>query len=477
MDHAQADRLAARRHLQIRGWIPLRSEHFRHLRPPELAVWMGTNSECGTDAQACEAPTLSGAGWLLQPVGTSPASGVEARWLDALDPSQRKDLFSGLPSSTNDDAAPFAWAHLALCREGLRLRLRTPPGKTPQDHEVIWLHLRHQPRQTVEAPMLVVELEAGVRCVLFETHERDPDACDHRLTQNLHTHLHLAAGAELKHLRLAMPRPHDIVAQHVHATLDQGASYTQTLVATGSAYHLQRTTLQLNGSSAKARTATVLLPTGQAVEQQVHSRLEAASTAAHTEVLALASGHERAIANAHSHIAPGARDAQVRQRLAGVAMEGHPHIVLRPHLEIMHDHVQAAHGATWGHLSEDALFYARQRGLDDTQARALITEGMAHAVLEQALGACRTWSAESENGTQREQFLQDSQAHSPAMGQEDCEKWTAAAHLQPANSKSDRLLDDKTGQQALEHWLASGVLSGALAHQLLQSHQESRDEL
>ena len=36
--------------------------------------------------------------------------------------------------------------------------------------------------------------------------------------------------------------------------------------------------------------------------------------------------------------------------------------------------------------------------------------------------------------------MQDSQAHSPAMGQEDCEKWTAAAHLQPAISKSDRLL-------------------------------------
>ena len=36
--------------------------------------------------------------------------------------------------------------------------------------------------------------------------------------------------------------------------------------------------------------------------------------------------------------------------------------------------------------------------------------------------------------------MQDSQAHSPAMGQEDCEKWTAAAHLQPAMSKSDSLL-------------------------------------
>ena len=33
-----------------------------------------------------------------------------------------------------------------------------------------------------------------------------------------------------------------------------------------------------------------------------------------------------------------------------------------------------------------ALFYARQRGLDEARARALIIEGMAHALLERCLG-------------------------------------------------------------------------------------------
>ena len=62
------------------------------------------------------------------------------------------------------------------------------------------------------------------------------------------------------------------------------------------------------------------------------------------------------------------------------------------------------------------------------------------------LGACRTWSVESENRRfhqnrpQRGQFLPDLQRHSPAMGQKDGEKWTAAADLQPTISKSDRLL-------------------------------------
>ncbi|MEY4561035.1 MAG: hypothetical protein RLZZ618_312, partial [Pseudomonadota bacterium] len=42
----------------------------------------------------------------------------------------------------------------------------------------------------------------------------------------------------------------------------------------------------------------------------------------------------------------------------------------------------------------------------------------------------------------RGQFLPDLQAHSPAMGQKDGEKWTPAVDLQPTLSKSDRLLEE-----------------------------------
>ena len=40
MDSARADILAAESHLQTHGWVPRRSEAFRHLPPPELAQWL-----------------------------------------------------------------------------------------------------------------------------------------------------------------------------------------------------------------------------------------------------------------------------------------------------------------------------------------------------------------------------------------------------------------------------------------------------
>ncbi len=67
--------------------------------------------------------------------------------------------------------------------------------------------------------------------------------------------------------------------------------------------------------------------------------------------------------------------------------------------------------------------------------------GGASTLVDDLLGGCRTWGAESEKRPQRGQFLPDLQAHSPAMGQKDGEKWTAAVDLQPAIPKSDSLLD------------------------------------
>ncbi|HNS87870.1 MAG TPA: SufD family Fe-S cluster assembly protein, partial [Parvularculaceae bacterium] len=46
----------------------------------------------------------------------------------------------------------------------------------------------------------------------------------------------------------------------------------------------------------------------------------------------------------------------------------------KPELEIYADDVQCAHGATSGALDERALFYMRQRGLSEREARAMLIE-------------------------------------------------------------------------------------------------------
>ncbi len=390
MDSARADALSARSRIAAGAWIPRRAESFRHLPPPAAEAWLGEPAPLHPGG--CDAPPLAGAGWTLHPMGSTPPGRVDARWLDAGDPAQRAELFKGLPAPGDEDAAPFAWAHRALVRQGLRLHIgAASDGRSAGRDETVWLQLRHQPRAGVEAPMLVIDLQPGAQVVLVEVHERDADSamsvigCQRALVQNMHLHLRLGAGAMLRHLRVVAPGAQDRVAHHVHARLDRAALYHQGLLASGCGYHLQRSAIELPGERAQARTAGVLLADACSLEQQVSVGHGAAHTASAVDVLALGSGSARIVANAHTRIDPGADEAQARQRLSGIPTAGQPRLVLRPHLEIHHDRVQAAHGATWGALPEDALFYARQRGLDEREARALILQGMAGAALARAL--------------------------------------------------------------------------------------------
>ena len=381
--HADAA-LAARALLRDRGWIARHAEAFRHLPPPQARVWLGDEAEPA--AAGCAAHALAATGWTLHPLGNTAPGRVDARWLDAVDAGQGAELFAGLPLPEAGDAAPFGWAHRALCRHGLRLRIGPAQAAAGGASAAVWLQLRHQPRATVEAPLLVIEVQAGVHCVLVESHEGEPLDGRTGIVQNLQAHIRLGAGATLQHLRIAAPGAGDRIAHHLHARLDRGARYDQALVATGSRYHLQRSEIDLPAAQATARTAGVLFAAGTALEQQVQVSHGAPDTASAVEALVLASGTARTVINAHTRIAPGCDDAAVRQRLSGIPTGGQPRLVLRPHLEINHDQVQATHGATWGALPEEALFYARQRGLDDNAARGLIVTGMARAMLERGLG-------------------------------------------------------------------------------------------
>lgn len=384
MNQVRADVMTARERLAALGWIPGRSEYFHHLPPPGMQVWMG--GEDGEPSLADPgAPESAEAGWKLETLRSTQQGLVEAQWLDAADGVQRTQLFAGIAAPGDGDADRFAWAHQAMCSRGLRLHIGSgaiPAGD--RQGEAVWLTLRRHAQAALEAPMLVIDVLPGMRCVLLESHEHGGDTG--AIVQNLDVHINLGDGASLQHLRVATAGANDRIAHRVHVRLGRGASYDQALIASGSSYHLQRIELDLHGAHASARTGAALFAAGAALEHQVETLHGGGCTTSAVEALVLACGKARGVVNAYSRIAAGADEASVRQRLCGIPTGGQPKLVLRPHLEINHDKVEAVHGATWGALPEEALFYARQRGLDESSARALIIEGLLAAVLERSLG-------------------------------------------------------------------------------------------
>jgi Fe-S cluster assembly protein SufD len=161
----------------------------------------------------------------------------------------------------------------------------------------------------VEAPLLVLDVQPGTRCVLLEGHAYAGAA---GTVQNLQVHVRVGAGASLQHLRVVRPGALDQLAHQVHVRVERDARYAQFLLASGSGYHLQRNVFELQGDSAEARAGAVVLGTDSVLDLQLLARHEQARTRSNFEVLALARGTARLVANARTHIAPGCDDAETR---------------------------------------------------------------------------------------------------------------------------------------------------------------------
>lgn len=82
------------------------------------------------------------------------------------------------------------------------------------------------------------------------------------------------------------------------------------------------------------------------------------------------------------YVAPDAQRTDAGQQCRNVLLNDTARIDAQPQLEIYADDVQCTHGATVGLLDRDAIFYMRQRGLDERQARQLQLTGFVSELLQ-----------------------------------------------------------------------------------------------
>ncbi|PTU32138.1 Fe-S cluster assembly protein SufD [Stenotrophobium rhamnosiphilum] len=94
------------------------------------------------------------------------------------------------------------------------------------------------------------------------------------------------------------------------------------------------------------------------------------------------SGSARAVFNGKIFVHEKAIKTDSETRVANLLLSKTAEVYAKPELEIYNDDVKCAHGATFGQLDEDAVYYLRARGLDRDMARALLTQAFAQEIIE-----------------------------------------------------------------------------------------------
>lgn len=81
------------------------------------------------------------------------------------------------------------------------------------------------------------------------------------------------------------------------------------------------------------------------------------------------------------YVARDAQHTEAYQQSRNLIMGGKARILTSPQLEIYADDVKCSHGATVGQMNDDAVYYMRQRGLSEAEARGLQLAGFVNDII------------------------------------------------------------------------------------------------
>ncbi len=344
-------------------------------------------SRCELEIEALELPSFDRYrivlidGWVSDTHSTIdelPAEVECFRLKDALEQRTQSDIVELLDSRVSHAEHGFEALNCTIAADGVVLRL--PAGlKLDKPLEII-----HVSQSDADARLSnvnhFVSLAENAKLDLVE---RYVSVAQTSHMTNASIELNIADSAELNHYRIQNESRSALHVGYATANQSENSQYRIFSISIGAL--LDRHEVKQNLAGELARCEMKGLYVGN--EKQhidnyttvTHASPEASSDEYYKGILAdrgRSVFHGRIIVNKDAQLT----DAQQQNR--NLLLSQDAEAATKPQLEIYADNVKCSHGATVGHLDSDAIFYLRSRGLDEKEARAILTEAFATEIIE-----------------------------------------------------------------------------------------------
>ena len=262
--------------------------------------------------------------------------------------------------------------------------------------ETAWVALRILSQgDGAHAARVSITLADGARLHLFETYEGEGG-----YVAQTSLALTLGEGAGVERIVLAADSAGGVSISQAEVTLSPKSEFAQTVLTCGGRRQRIETRVAHPGGHASLRLDGVYL-----LADKAHADLTTVVTHAGVDGLTeqLTKGvvrdQARGVFQGRIVVREGADRTDAKMGHHALILSDRAEVDAKPELEIYADDVACAHGNTVGALDEDAMFYARQRGMPEADARALLTEAFVGQVIDridqnEARDVVRAWAAE-----------------------------------------------------------------------------------
>ncbi len=292
------------------------------------------------------------------------------------------ERLAGSDLQTQADDAMSAF-NAALLRDGLRISVARAAAPVKP---IGVLYVDH-PTNAVAQTRILVELGETARLQLFEVCASTGDG---RQFTNSVFDARLGSGAHLDHVRIQVRASEHSGVNRVHARLENDAGMHHNSIDLGGALSRNDVVAEIAGAGANVQLNGLYLASGeQHIDNHTSIIHGVGPSGSEEEYRGILAGRSQCVFNGKVIVAEGADGTDSSQANHNLLLSDRAEIDTKPELEIYADDVKCAHGATVGQLDEASLFYLRSRGLDEDQAKQVLTRAFAAGTLSSlAVPAC-----------------------------------------------------------------------------------------
>ncbi|MBQ2447370.1 MAG: Fe-S cluster assembly protein SufD [Bacteroidales bacterium] len=227
---------------------------------------------------------------------------------------------------------------------------------------------------------LLVVLEEGASAQLI--------VCDHAMStakyfSNQVSEIFLGKGARLEYYEMEMT--HDKVTRVSNTYVSQAADSDLLMNNIGLENGLTRNNVELIFQEAGSKadlSGLSLLSRQQQSDNHVVVNHKAGGCNSNQTFKYVMDGAARGVFGGKVLVQPGAQQTVALQSNANLCTSKEARMHAMPQLEIYADDVTCSHGSATGQIDENALFYMRQRGLSEEEARMFLKFAFAGDIVE-----------------------------------------------------------------------------------------------
>ena len=273
---------------------------------------------------------------------------------------------------------PLAALATALLDDGLLIRV--PAGVTIAEPIQLAFVSASGERPGLSTPRVRIEAGRGSRVAIVQEHTSSSVRGAH--FTNAICEVVVGANAQVEFTLVQRENDDTFHASNTAVQLARDARFTSRVVTLGGRLTRNDLAVVLAEEGAECALDGLYLGTGERVVDN-HSLVDHAVPHGTSRQLykGVLGGSSRGVFRGRVIVRPGAQKTNAAQSNPNLLLADGAEIDSKPQLEIYADDVKCSHGAAIGRLDEDALFYLRSRGLDERDARGLLTQGFAAQVL------------------------------------------------------------------------------------------------